>query len=79
MFIILALQAAGAAAARFEALIAAERAAVKELEALLEDGGRKLVMARERLEALQLARFEMLQPPPPPPGKPVSSNSNSNN
>ncbi len=57
----LARKASTAAAVRFEALIAAERAAVKELEALLEDHGRKLIMARERLEALQLARFEMMQ------------------
>lgn len=54
-------QARNAAASRFDALVAAERAAVKELEALLEDHARKLAMARERLEALQLARFEMLQ------------------
>ncbi len=53
-------RAATAAAQRFDALIAAEAAAVKELEGLLEDHTRKLTMARERLEALQLARFEQL-------------------
>jgi hypothetical protein len=53
-------RAAGAAAERWEALVGAERAAVKELEGLLEDHARKLAMARERLEALLLARFEQL-------------------
>ena len=47
-----------AVTARYDAMIAAERASVKELEGLIADYSRKLVMARERLDALLASKSE---------------------
>lgn len=47
-------KAESAVSSRFEQMITAEQAVVKELEGLIQDNQRKLLAARDRLEALQL-------------------------
>ncbi len=53
-------RAEAAVAKRFDAMITAERQAVKELEGFIADYNRKLVMARERLDALLVCKAETL-------------------
>lgn len=55
------LRANNALGKKYDALILAERATVKELEGQIADFNRRLVMARERLESLLISKQEVVE------------------